>query len=273
MFRLDQNQEDEWNKIVQPLPSIESIRTYWNQHVDDWKIAQYPAGTPEFFAETEQYRFEKLHYLAKRIPFEDYQGKKVLEVGSGLGNDLSRFAADGAHVTGIDLADRAIELGQINFQQRSLAGEFHLMDGEQMTFDANSFDLVYCHTVLQFTSGPEVMIQEIHRVLKPGGKAILMVINRWSWLILMHKLLKIEIDYMDSPVFHRFNNSEFRRLLAPFAQIEIIAERFPVRTKVHKGVKALLYNWLFVDLFNILPRSWVSKCGHHLLAYVVKDET
>lgn len=256
--------------VEEQTPSIESVRQYWNQHVDDWKIAQHRSGTAKFFAETELYRFEKLHYLLHRIPFQDYHGKRVLEVGSGLGNDLSRFAASGAQVVGVDLADRAIELAQANFKQRGLTGEFYRMDGENLAFDANSFDFVYCHTVLQFTPDPESMIREIHRVLKPRGKAILMAINRRSWLILMHRLLRTEIDYLDSPIFHRFRASDFRMVLTPFAQVQIATERFPVRTKVHKGPKAQLYNLLFVDLFNALPRRWVGWSGHHLLASVVK---
>jgi len=258
--------------MTQPSASIESVRQYWNQHVDDWKIARHPSGTADFFSETEEYRFEKLHYLTQRIPFQEYPGKKILEVGCGLGNDLSRFAAGGARVTGIDLADRAIELSRANFQQRGLDGEFHRMDGEHMDFDANSFDFVYCHTVLQFTPDPARMAEEIHRVLKPGGQAIVMAINSQSWLILMHNLLKTEIDYLDSPFFQHFKAAELRQLLSPFDQVEIIPERFPVRTRVHKGLKAHLYNLLFVDLFNALPPGWVRWSAHHLLAYVLKGK-
>jgi len=261
------------SEITQPAASIESVRQYWNQHVDDWKIARHPSGTAEFFAETEQYRFEKLHYLPERIPFRKHAGKKVLEVGTGLGNDLSRFAAGSALVTGIDLADRAIELAQANFQQRGLQGEFHCMDGEQMDFDANSFDLVYCHTVLQFTPDPARMVGEIHRVLKPGGQVILMAINNRSWLMLMHKLLKTEIDYMDAPVFQCFTAAAMRQLLSSFEQVQIIPERFPVRTRIHKGIKARLYNLLFVDIFNTLPHHWVHWSGHHLLAYAEKGKS
>jgi 2-polyprenyl-3-methyl-5-hydroxy-6-metoxy-1,4-benzoquinol methylase len=254
----------------QTSASIESVRQYWNQHVDDWKIARHPSGTADFFSETEQYRFEKLHYLSRQIPFQDYAGKEILEVGCGLGNDLARFAAGGALVTGIDLAERAVELAQTNFQQRGLRGDFHRMNGEQMELDADRFDLVYCHTVLQFTPEPSRMVAEIHRVLKPGGQAILMAINSRSWLILMHRLLKTEIDYLDAPVFRCFSAANLRQLLSSFEQVMIIPERFPVRTRVHKGLKARLYNVLFVDLFNALPHSWVRWSGHHLLAYAMK---
>jgi hypothetical protein len=52
--------------------------------------------------------------------------------------------------------------------------------------------------------------------------------------------------------------------------VRIVAERFPVRTKVHGGLKGRLYNALFVDLFNLLPRRWVQSSGHHLMAFASK---
>ena len=124
--------------------------------------------------------------------------------------------------------------------------------------------------VLHFTPHPDDMVREIHRVLRPGGQAILMTVNRRSWLSVLHKVMKVEIDHLDSPYFRQFSEREFRDLLSPFASVAIVAERFPVRTKVHGGLKARLYNQVFVDLFNALPRRWVRWSGHHLLAFASK---
>ena len=160
------------------------------------------------------------------------------------------------------------ELALENFRQRGLTGEFHVMDGERLAFGDGCFDAVYCHTVLHFTPDPRRMVEEIGRVLKPGGDAILMTVNRRSWLNALHRLLRVPIDHMDAPVFHQFTRSEFRRLLTPvFGEIEIVPERFPVQTRVHHGLKAAIFNTLFVDAFNALPRSWVRNTGHHLLAF------
>ena len=250
--------------------TLDAVRQFWNDHVHDWKVARSKVGTKEFFEEIEEYRFEKLSYLPRRVDFNGYAGKRVLDVGCGVGNDLSRFVRGGANVVGIDLAKHSIELARSNFKYRGLRGEFHVMNGEQLDFPDGCFDLVYCHTVLHFTPHPDRMIREINRVLKPGGQAILMTVNRHSWLNFLHKTLKVEIDHLDAPVFHQYTQREFRKLLSPFANIEIVVERFPVRTKVHEGWKAKLYNGLFVDVFNTLPRSWVRRSGHHLLAFATK---
>lgn len=249
---------------------LDAVRHFWDHHVHDWKVAKSPAGTKGFFEEIEAYRFEKLHYLPKVVDFNGYSGRTLLDVGCGVANDLSRFVRGGAIVTGIDLAPHSIELARANFEQRGLHGDFRVMNGERMDFADNSFDVVYCHTVLHFTPHPERMVREIHRVLKPGGTAILMTVNRKSWLNLLQKLMKVDIDHLDSPVFYQYTIPEYRGLLSPFSEVRIVPERFPVATKVHSGLKAVVYNGAFVGTFNLLPRFLTRRLGHHMMAFCRK---
>ncbi|MCK8516810.1 class I SAM-dependent methyltransferase [Methylonatrum kenyense] len=252
-------------------PRTAAVRDYWERHVDNWKIATSAPGTREFFEEIEAYRFEKLTYLESVIDFSGFRGKTLLEVGCGVANDLSRFARGGALVTGIDIAPRAIELARLNFSQRALQGDFAIMDGEAMGFPDACFDAVYCHTVLHFTSNPGAMIQEIHRVLKPGGLAMLMMVNRRSWMNLLRVAMRVEVDHLDAPEYHRITPTEFRAKLSPFNEVRITPERFPVPTKVHAGLKASLFNMIFVNTFNALPKSWTRPLGHHLMAFCRKQ--
>lgn len=247
-----------------------AVRAYWQEHVTDWPIARAPAGSPEFFRETEAYRFEKLDYLDRLVDYAGHEGREVLDIGCGLGNDTARFALHGARVTGVDIAPNAVALAQRNFQQRGIGGRFLVMDGEALDFPDASFDFVYCHTVLHFTPHPERMVEEIHRVLKPSGRAVLMMVNRHSWMRFLHKVMKVEIDHLGSPVFHWYSPARFEAMLRPFAHVDLHFERFPVRTKVHKGAKAWLYNLAFVDMFNALPRGLVARTGHHVLAFATK---
>jgi 2-polyprenyl-3-methyl-5-hydroxy-6-metoxy-1,4-benzoquinol methylase len=252
--------------------ALEAVRTFWNEHVDDWKIARSEPGSKAFFREIEDYRFEKLHYLPRLVSYDAYAGKTVLDVGCGMGNDTARFARGGAHTFGIDLAPRSIELAKRNFEQRGLAGNFQVMNGEQLAFPDDHFDLVYCHTVLHFTPHPERMLAEIERVLKPGKQAIVMTVNRHSWMHVMHKIAKVEVDYLDSPVFNRYTIAEFRRLLGAFESVRIVVERFPVKTKIHRGIKGTLFNQVFVGTFNLLPNAIVRRTGHHLVAFCTKAQ-
>lgn len=247
--------------------AIERVRDYWNEHVTDWKVARHAPGTPAFFAETEAYRYSKLEYLAAALDFPSHAGRSLLDVGCGLGNDLARFAAAGARVTGVDLAPRAVALARRNFAQRGLAGEFAVMDGERLEFPDATFDVVYCHTVLHFTPDPAAMVREVRRVLRPDGLAILMIANRRSWMNVLRHVMHVEVDYEDAPVYRPRSLAEFRALLQPFRRVELRPERFPVPTLVHRGAKAMLYNRVFVGAFNALPRALTRPTGHHLLAY------
>lgn len=249
----------------------EQVQTYWNTNVSNWKIAKEPVGSEGYFREIEKYRFSKLNYLPRLVNFNGYSGKNILDVGCGLGNDLSRFVDGGALGTGIDISPVAVKLARQNFGWRKISAEFQCMNGEDMAFDDNSFDVVYCHTVLHFSPHPEALLKEIYRVLKPGGHAILMTINRHSWLYLLHRLASLKIDYMDAPVFNKFTYSEFYQMMSPFDCIDVIVERFPVRTEVHSGIKAFIYNRLFVDLYNALPKWVIGKTGYHLLAFAYKN--
>jgi hypothetical protein len=117
------------------------------------------------------------------------------------------------------------------------------------------------------------MLAEIHRVLMPGKHAIVMAINRRSWMLAIQKVASVDMDYMDAPVFRRYTASEFRRMLAMFSSVRIVTERFPVRTKIHGGLKGALFNRVFVGGFNLLPRAWVRGTGHHLVAFCTKGES
>jgi SAM-dependent methyltransferase len=247
--------------------TTEAIRRYWNERIHDLEMTSHPVGSREFFADLDEYRFDKLRYLPQLVDFAAYRGRQVLEVGCGIGTDLARFAAGGAQVTGVDLAQTAIDLAIENFAQRGLAGNLRVADGEALPFPDASFDLVYGHGVLQYAAAPDRIVAEAHRVLRPGGEAIFMVYNRVSWLNGLSKVMKVALEHEDAPVLRKYSIGEFRRLLAPFGDVRIVPERFPVKSRLHHGWKGAAFNGLFVGSFNALPRAWVRPLGWHLMAF------
>ncbi len=246
------------------------IANYWNEHIHDLALTTQPVGSAQFFAELDAYRYEKLDYLPRLVNFEAYRGKKLLEVGCGAGIDLVRFARAGAQVSGIDLSQTAIDLARKNLQSSRLEGELAVMDGEAMQFPDQSFDVVFAHGVLQYTGDPGKMIQQIHRVLRPGGEAILMVYNKVSWLNLMRVLFGVALEHEDAPVLRKFTAGEFKQLLEPFSAWRIIVERFPVKSRLHGGLKGQIYNTFFVGAFKRLPKRLVRPFGWHLMAFAQK---
>jgi SAM-dependent methyltransferase len=247
--------------------SQRAVRAYWETHIHDLDITRHPTGSPGFFKDLEQYHFEKLHHLPRLIPFDKFGGRRVLEVGCGAGTDLIHFARNGAIVTGVDLAASSIELAKANFSLEGRTAELLVADGEALPFRERSFHLVYAHGVVQYTTNDRALARECRRVLKPGGLAIFQVYNRISWLNALSRVTKVDLEHVDAPVLKKYSAGEFRELLNDFSRVRIVPERFPVRTRLHGGLKGALYNTFFVGLFNAMPRSLVGRFGWHLLAF------
>jgi SAM-dependent methyltransferase len=247
--------------------SIADVRAYWNHHIHDLDITSHPVGSPGFFADLDEYHFDKLHHLLRLIDFNAYAGKRVLEVGCGAGVDLVRFARGGAEVTGVDVADSAIQLTRQNFANQGLAGRFFVGNGEHLPFADGAFDFVYAHGVVQYTADDTALVKECRRVLAPGGTAFFQVYNRISWLNALSRVMKVRLEHEGAPVLKKYSPGEFKRLLGGFGDVTVIPERFPVKSRLHHGWKGALFNGLFVGTFNALPRSWVRRYGWHLLAF------
>ena len=230
-----------------------------------------PVGTRGFFEALDDYRFDKLRYLPIAVDFDGYRDRRLLEIGCGIGTDLVRFARRGARVTGIDLAQRSIDLARRNVDLHGVSAEdLRVADGGALPFEDGHFDVVYAHGVIQYAANPARLIAEAHRVLRPGGEAIFMVYNRYSWLSGLSKLTRVALEHADAPVLRTFSTREYRRLLGGFASVRIVPERFPVPSRLHRGWKGALYNRFFVGLFNVLPRVIVRPLGWHLMAFCRK---
>jgi SAM-dependent methyltransferase len=246
------------------------VRDYWNAHIHDLDVSPHAPGTREFFQDLDAYHFEKLHHLLRLVDFDAWRGRDVLDVGCGAGVEVVRFARGGANVTGVDIAASAIELSRQNMAQQGLSARLEVADGEALPLPDASFDFVYAHGVVQYTTHDDRLVAEVHRVLRPGGLAMFQAYNRVSWLNLLSKVMKVPLEHEDAPVLRRYSIGELRALLRPFAAVDIVPERFPVKSRLHKGWKAAAFNGLFVGTFNAIPRAWVRRFGWHLLAFCRK---
>jgi SAM-dependent methyltransferase len=181
-----------------------------------------------------------------------------------------RFARGGARVVGIDASERAAGLTRDNLRLQGLQGSVAVADGEGLPFPDATFDFVYAHGVVQYAAGDTRVVAECHRVLRPGGLAMFQVYNRRSWLQLLSKVMKVPLEHEDAPALRRYSIPEFRRLVGMFREVGIVPERFPVKSRLHKGWKGAAYNAAFVGTFNLLPRALVRRFGWHLLAFCRK---
>ena len=173
MSQLSQNSPNEELK--------EQVRAFWQAHPCGTKFSAAEIGTREFFERIEAHRYEKEWHIPAAADFAAAKGLRVLEIGCGIGTDGAQFAQAGADYTGVDLTEAAIELARKRFELSGLRGSFQVADAENLEFPDATFDLVYSHGVLHHTPDTARAIREIHRVLKPGGRAEVMLYHRGSY--------------------------------------------------------------------------------------------
>ncbi len=155
----------------------------------DYKDGQYEMGTLAFFERLDQEFYNWNRPLHSKRPFDrlfpyaDFvNGAKVLEIGCGLGTLAMNWARNGADITAVDLNPTSIEQTSKRFAIMGLDGRIELMDGRQLALPDAHFDYVYSWGVLHHSPDLKQSLQEMMRVLKPGGSFGLMVYNRRSFL-------------------------------------------------------------------------------------------
>jgi SAM-dependent methyltransferase len=136
--------------------------------------------------------------------FKGFAGARLLEIGCGMGTDLLQFARGGAKVIGTDLTPRSIEISRQHLTVYGESGDFAIADCETLPFANERFDVVYSNGVLHHTPDTAGAVREIHRVLRPGGQARVMLYHRrslayWGEVILHHGILKGEFLRGNSP--------------------------------------------------------------------------
>jgi len=159
----------------------ERVRVFWQENPCGTKFADAPPGSRRFYELVEEHRYRKEWHIPAAAGFDESKDLAVLEVGCGLGTDGAQFAKAGADYTGIDLTDAAVDLAKRRFELFQLPGNFRVADAEHLDFPDNSFDLVYSHGVLHHTPDTAAAVREVHRVLRPGGKAVVMLYHRDSY--------------------------------------------------------------------------------------------
>lgn len=172
------------------------VQEQWDQDACGSHYVEHAAeGTLDWYLEAERYRYGTYApWMPKVMEFASHAGESVLEIGAGLGTDLAQFARHGATTTDLDLSSGHLEHARRNFALRGLTGEFRHGDAETLPFDDATFDLVYSNGVIHHTPDATGAIREMFRVLKPGGKAIVMVYAENSWHYWREQVLRLGIQ-------------------------------------------------------------------------------
>lgn len=147
-------------------------------------------GTLEFFDAIRRSRYELTDtWMKEKIPFHLGSGKKVLEIGFGMGTDLLTWRLAGAEVFGIDITEEHYRLAELNFKLHDEKAHLQLADAANIPFPSDTFDIVYSNGVLHHTPDTVRCISEAYRVLKPGGTFIFSMYRTFSAFLIFAVLL------------------------------------------------------------------------------------
>ncbi len=160
--------------------AAEDRRGFWTAYQPGFRFSSAEVGSPSFFAEVEAHRYRLEPAIPEMARFGDWRGRDVLEAGCGIATDGINFARDGASYTGVDFSPTAIDVARERFADEGRPGTFVHASITDLPFADDSFDLVYSNGVIHHLPETEQVVREFHRVLRPGGRAVVMVYHRSS---------------------------------------------------------------------------------------------
>ncbi|MBM4229783.1 MAG: class I SAM-dependent methyltransferase [Gammaproteobacteria bacterium] len=209
------------------------VHDFWNQASCGEDLLLSATDREGYRAQSEErYRLEP--FIPSFADFSSARGRRVLEIGVGLGADHQRFAESGALLSGIDLTERAVEHTQRRLALFGLSSELAVGDAERLAFEDKTFDIVYSWGVLHHSPDTPRAVSEVHRVLKPGGKALIMVYHKWSMVGAMlwiryallsgrpwRGLRSIYAEHLESPGTKAYSYVEARDIFSCFASVLI----------------------------------------------------
>jgi len=167
---------------------IERVKEYWNRRPCNIQHSPCPVGTKEYFDEVETRKYFVEPHIPGFAQFERWRGKKVLEVGCGIGTDTVSFARHGAQVTAVDLSEKSLEIARRRLIVYGVHGQVQLFSGnaEELSrfVPVEPYDLIYSFGVIHHTPQPERVLEQMRQYARPGTTVKIMVYNRRSWKVM-----------------------------------------------------------------------------------------
>ncbi len=211
------------------------IQEYWTKNVPglDQVCRKYSPEQEEFYIETDKFRYHYDSYIPGLIDSFAQKGKTILEIGCGMGTDSRYISRKGANIVSLDLSFNNVSFALKGSRLLNLKGKGTCADAEKLPFKDNSFDIVYSFGVLHHTPDTQKAIDEACRVLRPGGRCVIMLYHKgyaYYMLLLMHgykRLLnicsneKLMSKYDSTPLSRLYSKTELKYLFRKFNDLSI----------------------------------------------------
>ena len=246
------------------MSTLQAVTDWWDARPCNVQHSNLDVGSIEYFDEVERKKYTVEPHILEFAEFERWNGRRVLEVGCGIGTDAVNFARHGADYTGIELSDVSLRLAKRRFEVFDLPGDLHNRNAEE-PFELGEFDLIYSFGVIHHSPNPERIVRNIHDALRPGGTFKLMLYAEHSW---KKAMIDSGFDQYEAqsncPIANTYTILEVHELLRDFQDISVKQTHiFPYSIpeyKRHEYKREPWFEAMSEEMFHALE----SKLGWHL---------
>ena len=249
---------------------IQSVKDYWNRRPCNIRHSTAEIGTKEYFDQVEARKYLVEPHIPAFADFANWKGKKVLEIGCGIGTDTINFARAGAEVTAVDLSSESLKLAKkradiFGFSDRI---NFYEANAEKLSeiIPPQKYDLVYSFGVIHHSPHPEKIIWQIRdNFVQPGSTLKLMVYYRYSWKVFwmmmqekgqFWKLDKIIAKHSEAqtgcPITYSYTKKTVKDLIGENFDIE---ENFVEHIFPYQIPKYVKYEYVKEWYWRMLPKN------------------
>lgn len=249
---------------------IIEVKDYWNRQPCNLKHSNAPVGTIEYFNEVETRKYFVEPHIPGFAEFSKWNGKRVLEIGCGIGTDAVNFARGGAEYTGIELSEESLKITRDRFAVFGLQGTF--IEGNIENLDlsilGDNFDLIYSFGVLHHTPNLKKALKQIHALCNKETIFKVMVYAKNSW---KQKMIDAGLDQPEAqygcPIANSYEHSEIAEI---FKNSGFLIENksqdhiFPYVVPEYKKYNYVKEKWFEVmpdEVFKVIEKAF----GWHML--------
>jgi len=263
---------------------IDAVSDYWNRRPCNIRHSALPVGSREYFDQVEARKYMVEPHIPGFADFAQWKGKKVLEVGCGIGTDTVNFARAGALVTAVDLSEESLKVAKQRAQVMGVADriKFYRANAEHLAsvVPHDTYDLIYSFGVIHHTPHPGAVLDQIRTFVGPHTKFKMMVYYRLSWKVLWIMLRYGGLNFSQTsewvaryseaqtgcPVTYIYSKKEGRQFMAEHGfEVEetLVDHVFPYKIeeyKQYKYQKVWYFRWMPKPVFRAFERMF----GWHL---------
>lgn len=263
---------------------IDAVREFWNGRPCNIRHSPKPVGTREYFDEVEERKYRVEPHIVTFAEFPRWSGKRVLEIGCGIGTATLSFLRAGATVTAVDLSAQSLVLARKRAEVYGMEDRVSFFEGDAERLSdfvkSEPYDLIWSFGVLHHTPHPERALDQLRNYVKPGSTVKLMMYYTFSWKVLWAALRygrgrlwdwrRIIATYSEAqtgcPVTYTYTKRELSELLTRrgYRVTDVFVDHiFPYRIPEYLNYqyrKVWYFRWMPQPLFRWLERTF----GWHL---------